>query len=91
MKQYQEVLYALFAVPFTAGNGMRTPEGLRIHDGSISTVAIAVFLVAIACVSIFVSSSPIHTDPDNAIRYVLMTIVAVGIALAQVPKTDTRK
>lgn len=80
MKQYQEVLYALFAVPFTAGNGMRTPEGLRIHDGSISTVAIAVFLVAIACVSIFVSSSPIHTDPDNAIRYVLMTIVAVGIA-----------
>lgn len=80
MKPYHEVLYALFVVPFTAGNGMRTPEGLRIHDGSISTVAIAVFLVAIACVSIFVSSSPIHTDPENAIRYVLMTIVVVGIA-----------
>nr|XP_022337858.1 uncharacterized protein LOC111133628 [Crassostrea virginica] len=79
MKPYQEVLYSLFLVPFTAGNGVRNSDGLRIHDGSISTSAIAIFLVGIAFVSISVSSSPIHQDPENAIRYILMTIVLIGI------------
>ena len=79
MKSYQEVLYSLFLVPFTAGNGVQNSNGLRIHDGSISTSAIAIFLVGIAFVSISVSSSPIHEDPDNLIRYVLITTVLLGI------------
>lgn len=79
MEFYQEVLYSLFVVPFTAGNGMRTSNGLRIHDGSISTLAIAIYLIGVAFVTIYVSSSPVHDDPDNAIRYFLMAIVLIGI------------
>ncbi|XP_061166453.1 uncharacterized protein LOC133175373 [Saccostrea echinata] len=79
MKLYQEILYSLFVVPFTAGNGMRTNEGLRIHDGSISTLAIAVYLIGIAFVTIFVSSTPLHVDPDNFIRFVLITVVLIGV------------
>ena len=79
MKPYHELLYSLFMVPFTAGNGVQNSDGLRIHDGSISTSAIAIFLVGIAFVFISVSSSPIHEDPDNLIRYVLITTVLLGI------------